>query len=320
MNRSYQKRVKKALQGLLAAKLIFAFCLSQQVQAEASPLRLGFTQSVFSARNENDVLAAMKVWMRMLSDENNLKVDDEPVVYSALKLAEAGVRENVIDAITLSIGEHITFQQTLISGPYFRPVVNGKSDLEFVLVCRHQEKSRFTWIDLQGKRLCVHESYDTLESMAWLGFEFARSGMKAPADELGSIEKTPKLSRSVLSVFFSSNDACLTTRSGYEQMVEMNPQIGNKLSIVASSPRIHTSAFCFRRTLAGEQKEKLWKAVQDLDKSVTGKQVLNVFKADGMRIISNHELNASRKLVQQWHNAAAVETPNLLNSAEGGAP
>ena len=46
-------------------------------------------------------------------------------------------------------------------------------------------------------------------------------------------------------LFFRTVDACLVTESGFQTIVEMNPQVGRRLRVLASSPRIVPFVTCF---------------------------------------------------------------------------
>jgi hypothetical protein len=84
----------------------------------------------------------------------------------------------------------------------------------------------------------------------------------------------------VLPVFFRQSDACVVTRSGFETMVELNPQLGRQLKILARSPEVVPAVFCFRADYAAGFKEDLFAGVRDLHKSAAGQQVLTVFQSD----------------------------------------
>ena len=80
----------------------------------------------------------------------------------------------------------------------------------------------------------------------WSETILAREGLGSASGFYGQITTASKISQAVLPVFFRQLDACVVTRSGFETMVELNPQVGRQLKVLASSPPVVPVVFCFR--------------------------------------------------------------------------
>ena len=65
-------------------------------------------------------------------------------------------------------------------------------------------------------------------------------------------------------------------------MVELNPQLGKQLRVIATSDEIVPTIFAFRADYDSPFKSQLIAAVTDLRSSVAGQQVLTIFQSDGM--------------------------------------
>ncbi|MCL4813904.1 MAG: PhnD/SsuA/transferrin family substrate-binding protein [Vicinamibacteraceae bacterium] len=89
-----------------------------------------------------------------------------------------------------------------------------------------------------------------------------------------------KPARAVLPVFFGQQDACLTTQYGFELMVELNPQLGTGLTVVASSPPMVHSVVVFDRRFSPANRDKVVTSLLALHESPRGQQVLSLFGLD----------------------------------------
>jgi phosphonate transport system substrate-binding protein len=72
----------------------------------------------------------------------------------------------------------------------------------------------------------------------------------------------------------------VVSRAEFETMCELNPQIGQQLKIIATSPEVVTSVLCFRADYAPAFKPQLFTALRDLYKTPAGQQVLTIFQSE----------------------------------------
>jgi len=285
--------------------LLLGLCCALAAIAEPTPepFRLGFTQDIFSNRNKNDTLAAMKSWSQTITRERGVDIDPDMIVFDSVEQAADAVKEKRVDALTLLLDEYSAVPTGLLSGPYFRDQINGETHIEFVLLGRRDGAVR-ELDDLRGARLIAHDYADVQLALDWLGARLAESGLDSVGRLASSFERNPKLSATVLSVFFGKNDACLVSLEGFESMVELNPQLSKQLSVIEISQPVIPSMFCFRNDLDEARKTRLFTVVLRLGESVTGQQVLRVFKADGMAEVTAEELDRSLALMNQWKKSA----------------
>jgi hypothetical protein len=123
---------------LLLALSVYALFLwgdlTPRAEAASNLLRFGFTSSIFKNRNENDILAAMKVWAQTIANERGVGIDSDMKIYKSSQEAKKAVKEKRVDALILLLSEYATFPQGLLSGPYFRDETHGNTHTEFVLL------------------------------------------------------------------------------------------------------------------------------------------------------------------------------------------
>jgi phosphonate transport system substrate-binding protein len=105
----------------------------------------------------------------------------------------------------------------------------------------------------------------------------------APAIEhVSRVTYFNKPSRAVLPVFFQQADACIVTRRHFETMSELNPQIGQQLWVLASSPGLVPSMFTFLADSASPFKDWMLLEMKRLSDSPAGQQLLTLLQADSI--------------------------------------
>jgi phosphonate transport system substrate-binding protein len=157
---------------------------------------------------------------------------------------------------------------------------NGGRTREQYLVLVHLDAKLDRLADLRGRNLTVHQNSRVCLAQPWLDTLLVKEGAKPAAEWLGKLTQCPKLSKVVLPVFFHQSDACVVTRTGFETMCELNPQIGKQLKVIARSPEVVPAVFCFRANYAPSFKEDLFAGVRDLHQTMAGQQVLTVFQSE----------------------------------------
>lgn len=288
------------------ARWVLAFlCVAGISYADSNieHFRLGFSRNIFTNQNENDMIAAMKAWAQSLTTESGLPFDATMRLYDSTSQMTDSLESNEVDAVTFLLTEFPQLPKNLISGPCFRSQTSDNTHTEYVLLAR-RDGLVSTLDDLEGKKLIAHDDEDVELAIDWLNAELIGSGVGLLEDTASVLERSPKASSAVLSVFFKKNDACLVSRKAFENMAELNPQLSTQLGIIATSPEILPVLFCFHSGFDSEQKMKLLSAIENLHESVTGQQVLHVYKADRMATVSEDELLRSLALMLEWRKAA----------------
>ncbi len=110
--------------------------------------------------------------------------------------------------------------------------------------------------DLKNGNLFIHdEKPGNGVPQMWLDTFLVKQGLTRSKYFFTNIKEVDKVSQAVLPVFFKQADACLVSRSGFETMVELNPQIGEQLAIQATSPGFILGGVFFRRDFRADIKK-----------------------------------------------------------------
>ena len=143
----------------------------------------------------------------------------------------------------------------------------------------------------------------------------------APADQVFSeIIRVKKASKIVLDLFFKRFDACLVDDWTLDAISELNPQIKKALHVVAESPPMVTSVTFFRREFGEQLKKEIKNNTRLADRSSYGKQLLLLFKSDGIEYLDYSDLTGFYQMVYEYEarmarwKAELKKQPNKNNN------
>lgn len=245
----------------------------------ADMLRLGFSATMFNGLNESDARASIKALAATIAREEGIQADPDPVITPNLEKTAEAVRTGLVDAISITMEEYYHLR-TQASFDRFLVATYVNDPTETYLLLVHKQSSLLTLADLQGKKLSVLTGARMSLALPWIDVELARAGLPASFDHVGTLAETVKAPKAILPVFFQQTDACLVTQRAYNTVVELNPQIGRDLRVLAASPRYIPALFGFRTACSSRLKEKSISVFTLLHQTLYGQQTLLIFQSN----------------------------------------
>lgn len=274
-------RHRRILSSVIAAGLILAWSVALRAD-DVTPVRIGFSVGVLGDVNENDAMAAVRVWAQALAQERGIPADPQPKILRGLSEIESALTNHAIECINLTTEEYAALHgryglETLIVAVK-RNVITEQYVL---LVPRASQVQRLA--DLRGRKLGMLRSSRASLAPMWLDTLLAQEKLGRAADFFSQIEPASKITKVVLPVFFHQLDACVVTRSGFDTMIELNPQTGQQLRVLAISPAMVPEEFCFRSDYRSPLRAKLLTEFTQWHTSAAGKQILTLFQSDSLQ-------------------------------------
>jgi len=151
---------------------------------------------------------------------------------------------------------------------------------------------------MKGKKLTVVKS-DSLGRI-FLDTLLLKKGLSESDAFFHSIEEKVKVSQVLLSVFFKQSDACLIPDVTYKTMVELNPQIKQRLRTIAKSDNLLAGVGFFRKNFSENRKDEVFKRIVTLHTTPRGKQILLLFKSEAFAKVADNELLSLKKLKDDY--------------------
>ena len=165
----------------------------------------------------------------------------------------------------------------------------------------------------------MHDDADSDVALAWLSAQLVAAGRAGVRETVAKLELNEKASPAVLGVFFGRSDACLVRRSVFESTAELNPQVARRLAVIAYSEPIAPALFCYRADMPERPREQLFHEALRLHESVTGAQVLRVFRSDRMRELRGEDLDRSVAFYRRWTSAVLAQQGRKTARSAPGA-
>lgn len=241
-------------------------------------LAIGFSASVLADVELKDAKAATKVWADMIMRRKNQKVESQAEVYESLASMEGALRARLVDFVWLLPKDFIEARDRLPLVPVVISTPLRSLFNEYLLVVRRNGRGP-TVRELRSKRLTVENEHDGSVPMIWLETLLLREGQpERPEEFFASVKSARKPSQAVLPVFFGQADACIVSRSAFDTIVELNPQVGKELDVIAFSAPFVSAIGSLRTDFYAKYESELTESLELLDSDPQGKQILRLFR------------------------------------------
>jgi ABC-type phosphate/phosphonate transport system substrate-binding protein len=282
---------------------------SQAAELAPKPFRIGFSSSMFSDVNENDAKAAVKVWGQVVAKEHGVPTNPDPAIFKDTETMLQSLRNQEVDAVTITTTEYDVLRRAVRFAPVFVAYDARRTAEQYVVLAHHDGPVK-SLADLRGRNLVYHMNARVCLASPWLDTLLVQQGFKPAAGFAGKITQNSKLSKVVLPVFFRQTDACLVTRSGFETMSELNPQVGKQLQVIASSAEMVPTVLAFRADFSAPFKEELLAGMRDLHKTPAGQQVLTIFHSEKIEEQPASCLDSALDMLAQYAKLASTGAPD----------
>ena len=279
--------------------LICAGCLQPGPVRAEDIVHMGFSRSIIGIINENDTMAAVKLWASELVVRNDSHVVVYPTIYDGVRDIETALEQQKVDLVNLSADEFFDLRPLLGNDPFIFAVYGGSITVEYLLLA--PQKSNIADIeDLKGGTLRVQTNAKTALSTLWLDVHLAKAGLPVTKHFFGKMVTDDKISRALLPVFFGKADACLVTRNGFDTMAELNPQILQRIKVVAVSPKCIPGFLGFRRNFQSGVKGTIIDNIKNWHNTPAGQQILTIFQMDNLVLGSLERLGPTMELIKEY--------------------
>ncbi len=292
--------------------------LRANAAGEPAPLRFGFSSQVFGEVNENDARAALKVWALTLSAERGVPVDPAMQILNGAEAIQAALLGGTIDMLTMTAAEFWAVRRVAPLGPIFIGRTHGETAEEYLLLV-HRDDPAVRLADFRGRSVAVLQGSRATLAAIWMETLLLDEHLGAAGTFWGRIERAGKLSRVVLPVFFRQVDACVVTREGFRTMSELNPQVGRQLRVLAQSPAVVPTVFCFRGDLVSPYRDKLIAGIAQIADTPAGRQTLALFQSDQIEVRPITEMDTACALLDRHERLLAEADRAAATTAAGEA-
>jgi phosphonate transport system substrate-binding protein len=248
-----------------------------------APVRLAISESLVTDVNINDARAAMLIWLQRMMTDLNVVIEINPKVFDTTQEIVRRARSGQLDAVALNVVEYRQAAEFLDSSQVIAEA--GVSGLEQYILLAKRNGAIQHLGDLRGRRLMILKTPKMCVAGPWLATILDQGRFGSSEQFFSAVTADSKVSRVVLPVFFGQTEACLTSKSGFETMSELNPQVGKDLNVIASSPGMVVTFYTFHKNYHGLNREKFAQVYTKVGTSdVAGRQLATLFQFENLAV------------------------------------
>lgn len=274
------RKFRLSLGSLLVIVIISSLGMAETVRDGIEYLNIGYTKSLLSDVDFKDAQVAMDLWVKELSKSTKNPLQPRSILIDDLPALIRAINAKQVDVLGLSCLDYFKIKDQVNLEPGMVVIIGGKPSKEFSLITR-RDKGLKNLGELKNSKLLVcDEKPGNGVPLMWLDTFLVKQGVPSSKRLFISIKEVDKVSQAVLPLFFKQVDACLVSRSGFETMVELNPQIGEQLTILATSPGFVLGGVFFRKDFREDIKKLILDTCMKFSTYSSGKQILTLFKAE----------------------------------------
>jgi phosphonate transport system substrate-binding protein len=266
---------------------------------------LGYMKNIFNDVDINDAQAAVIVWMNEIDKSYNYNkngYDLRGKIYSSINEFKEDLKKGDVAIIAINTFDYFNYGNKLGLEPAFVPTINGNIGAEYYLLIR--EKNNYKSLkDLKGANIGISTDQNHTASKLWLDIMLAKNNLPVKSKFFNKIIEIQKESQLLLNLFFGQLDACIVSDNAYNLMSEINPQIGEKLTRILTSPRYLQGILCYIKTFNKKQDRELFNsAITNVTQFSTGKQILSLIKIDKLVPFHDEYLINYKNLLKEYYN------------------
>ncbi|MBF0452885.1 MAG: PhnD/SsuA/transferrin family substrate-binding protein [Candidatus Magnetomorum sp.] len=289
--------MKKCILFILTAMILFSnltVVFSDETMHHKRIVRYAFT-SFFTDIDLSFALGAIDLWGKKIGDRAGF--ESQCYMLDSIDKLSEKIRNNEIDiASTLSV-DYLRMKKTLnIELAYARISNNSIAESYYVLARKDANISAIS--DLKDKRFALTKN-DEIAKL-YINTLLLKEFQQELSSVCSSITHKTKFSQSCYAVFFGDADACIVLQSTYDLLCELNPQVKQAVNIISiSQPFVRFITF-YRQNFEEHIKILFKNAVLSMFDHEEGKQMMMLFKVDGIQEIIDEHLESVANLIKEY--------------------
>jgi ABC-type phosphate/phosphonate transport system substrate-binding protein len=284
---------------LLCALFIISVIISPDIawvkQLDKPRLYMGYSSKTFLDVDMKDAVAALDVWVNELSAKEGFIAQNN--IYEDLNVLVKDFQQGKLDFGLVKSLDYLKIRKDVKPEIAMTYVKGGKKTIRYHILVR-TDSGVSNISGLRNKKLTMRKGDDM--GLLFLNTLLLKNKQPESEKTFSFIDAKIRSSQVILSVFFGQSDACLTTDVAYRTMIELNPQIKEKLRIISSSDELVEGVNFFRKDYDEHNKKIVLERSLSLKETARGKQILLLFKIEKVALIEEKDLDTVRSLLSEY--------------------
>jgi len=217
-----------------------------------------------------DAKTAMNIWLSKLASRFN--ASSKLVFYTDFQKLSQDINAQKVDTLILSAPSYLKnldFCKSHFKQGWIKAERDNKPFYRFVILSRK---------DAQPKQKYLVKFYHFAPMAKMVAQSYAWDHNMSVV-----FEESPKPTKPILDLFFKKCDLAVVKRESWELMQELNPQLTKKLFVKYETKRIFMDLVSlFSKQISKEDKELYFKAIDAINTTQEGHQLMRLFKFNGL--------------------------------------
>lgn len=280
--------------GLAAAGATLAAAGATPGAEQAAAMRFGMSPGVIEGVSPADARAASMVWAEGISGTIGLFKTAEAIIFSSLDDAVRAVSDGRAQLAVLTSREYLDVERRIACSPAMVYEVQGEVTQEFVLVGRGRTAPR----PPASASIAVYApSREQDLPRLWADTHFQEQGDHGGLAAFAAVRPMEKRGRATTAVFFGQADYGVDVSSAYDSAVELNPQIGRDVVVLARSPRLLPGLVCIAHAMPAAERQRFVDRGTRLHEQVRYQQSMVIMRMTRLVAWQPSMLDTTRALV-----------------------
>lgn len=307
MNRLFQLRLNRKYFSFIIkvclVSILFSILINGQsnsAEKKGDERGIAFLKDMLVNVDVNDAFVAIKVWVDELNKHTNIGMQLKPTIYDNMDDLSKNLNKDKIVMIVCSPLEYLKYNSKMpITPVVFGVGENGISE-NYVIVTRTKDKiSNLT--QLKGKKIFIHTGSNSEMIDIWLNVLLNESKLGDYKSFFKELKESNMASQVILSVFFDQYDACIVTKSAFNTMRELNPQVGKSMQVMITSPPFIMGLSCFTNEfMKTEMSNKIINTASDVENYPSGKQIFKLLRMNKLMKFKEEYIDSTRLLLNMY--------------------
>ncbi|MFW5444421.1 MAG: phosphate/phosphite/phosphonate ABC transporter substrate-binding protein [Methylococcaceae bacterium] len=277
------------------------FCVSTPnlVLAQQQFVTLAYLENGLKELKNNEKQVALQLLANELIIDSGLQMNVIPMrTFSEM---QESIEDGDIDYVIFNsfhFLSHYDFLQDYFVAPLLA-IKRGPSDRENFIIVANKQYADMDLNSLRNKTLSLHPQY--LLMKFYLAYLIKQSSGLDYKQFFNKIKHTKTASQAVLDVYFGISDLCIIPKHIFDLTVDLNPAIMKKLVILHQSEEQFFPVLVFSfKHLDGSVRNLINRNLSELNQSVRGEQILDMFNIQSINPVTLEQLQPMRILFQNY--------------------
>jgi len=300
---------------IFLAAFAAAVIASDVVAQEATPFHTAFPVGALRNASPADAKVAAAVLLKRIADKQGYNYSTE--VPETGEEFLRGLRSDRYDFFLIETLDYLELSDEVGMTPHLAGASGESDPMETFLLLVRSDVASEGVSGLKGKSLYYESGGQSLAQL-WLEVKMAEQGLGKPESHFSEIEVRTGCADCALPVFFNEVDACVVTKSGFDVMTELNPQLSQRLSVIEASEALLISLMCMRDGFVERIPGQIDEVSTNLHNTPDGQQILNLMRVQRLVMWEERFVESVERLVARHRLLTDKSKQNVSSTGQTG--